>query len=386
MNRCVYLAVLVLVFAGGCDSSQKHLTDAELERVALTQKIELVEAAGGLVLMVGGETLSSDEVINVPLPLKGRLVTPVEHFKPLAQVSDPNQFKERARGQLEEILIDKISDMLLYQYAKKQAGDGVDEALQKAAENEYRKFVLDFGGDQAKADESLEKKGMDKKRFIDEQKRKILTDSYVMTKLPTNTPITHDELRSCYDRMKDKSFAKVARITFRLIDIQPARLALTDPKADRERLAEELAARLLARIESGEDFGALAKQYSHGEWKEFGGLWRPVQPASLAAPYDALGAQAEKIETGQVAGPIVVKGHVFIMKLEEKQSAGYEPFENVQEQVEQQVAFERRKEVFERLNAEIMRQAKLGRTDKFIDFCLEQIYKKAASTQIQAVR
>jgi hypothetical protein len=166
MKGCVYLPVLMLLFAGGCDSGQKRLTDAELERVAVTQKIELVEAAGGLVLMVGGETLSSDEVINSPIPLRGRSITPVEHFKPLAQVSDLEQFKERAKGQLEELLIDKISGMLLYQYAKRQAGDGVDEALQKAAENEYRKFVLDFGGNQAKADEALEKRGMDKKSFI----------------------------------------------------------------------------------------------------------------------------------------------------------------------------------------------------------------------------
>ena len=381
MNRCVYLPVLMLLFTGGCDSSQKRLTDAELDRVAVTQKIELVEAAGGLVLMVGGETLSSDEVIGSPIPLRGRSITPIEHFRPLAQVSDLEQFKERARGQFEELLIDKISSMLLYQYAKRQAGDGVDEALQKAAENEYRKFVLDFGGNQAKADEALEKRGMDRKSFIDEQKRSILIDSYVTTKLPANTPITYDELRDCYDRMKDKSFAKVARITFRLIDIQPARLEVADPNADRRRLAEERAAQLLARIESGEDFGALAKEYSHGEWKEFGGLWRPVQPASLAAPYDTLAAQAEKIEPGQVAGPIVVEGHVFIMKLEDKQSSGYEPFEKVQEQVERQVSFERRNEVFQRLNAGIIQQARLGKTDRFIDFCLEKIYRKAASKQ-----
>jgi len=381
MNRCVYLPVLMLLFTGGCDSGQKRLTDAELERVALTQKIELVEAGGGLVLMVGGQTLSSDEVIGSPMHLSGRAVTAIDHFKPLAQVSDLEQFKARARSQLEEILIDKISSILLYQYAKRQAGEGVDEALQKAAESEYRKFVLDFGGNQAKADEALEKRGMDKKSFIDAQKRNILIDSYVTTKLPANTPITYDELRDCYDRMKDKSFAKVARITFRLIDIQPARLEVADPNADRMRLAEELAGQLLARVESGEEFGALAKQYSHGDWKEFGGLWRPVQPASLAAPYDILAAQAEKIEPGQVVGPIVANGHVFILKLEDKQSAGYEPFEKVQEQVEQQVSFERRNEVFQRLNAGIIRQAELGRTDKFIDFCLEKIYRKAAPKQ-----
>jgi parvulin-like peptidyl-prolyl isomerase len=177
--------------------------------------------------------------------------------------------------------------------------------------------------------------------------------------------------------MKDKAFAKVARITFRLIDVQPARLKVPDPNEDRRGLAKELADRLFARIQSGEDFAELAKQYSHDEWREFGGLWRPVNPASLAAPYDILAAQAETMEAGQVSSPIEVEGHIFIMKLEEKQSAGYEPFEQVQGRVEEQVIFERQKEVFDRLNARIVRQAELGRTDKFIDFCLEKIYQRS---------
>ena len=119
----------------------------------------------------------------------------------------------------------------------------------------------------------------------------------------------------------------------------------------------------------------MAKKYSHGDWRDFGGLWRSLQPSSLAEPYDILAVEAEKIEQGEVAGPIVTKQHIFIMKLQEKQIAGYEPFEEVQELVEEKILLDRQNEVTEKLNAEIRQQAKLSKTDKFIDFCLEKIYR-----------
>jgi hypothetical protein len=111
----------------------------------------------------------------------------------------------------------------------------------------------------------------------------------------------------------------------------------------------------------------------------FGGLWDPVQPESLAEPYDALVAEAEKIAPGWISAPIEVEGHIFIMKLEEKRLDGYEPLENVQEYVEQKVIAERQKEAYDKLDAELMRQVALTERDKFTDFCLEKIYQ--TSTQ-----
>jgi len=375
MYKCIFLSVLMLLLIGGCDGGNSRLTDAQLERRAVTQKIELVEAAGGFVLMVGGETLTSDEIIETRTLLNGMFVSPTEYFGPIAQESEFEQFKERARGQLEDIVMTKISNILLYQNAKRQAGERIDEGLEKTAQNEYRKFVLNFGGDQARADDELKKRQMDKKSFIEQQKRAILIQWYVASKSPDKSPVTYRELMDCYDRIKDKYFARAARITFRLIDIQPARLEITDPNEDRWQLGKERANKLLELIKSGQDFGELAKQFSQGDWREFGGLWRPVQPSSLAAPFDVLAVEAEKIEPGQVAGPIVTKDHIFIMKLEEKQIAGYEPFEQVQELVEEKILLDRRKEVIDKLNARIRSEVKLSRTDKFIDFCLEKIYR-----------
>ena len=379
MYRCICLSVFMLLLLGGCDSNKSRLTDAEVERLAVTQKIELVEAAGGFVLMVGGETITSDEIIETRARLNGLFASPKEYFRPIARASEFEQFKERAKGQLEEILMAKISNILLYQHAKRQAGGNIDEGLEKMAQSEYRKYVLGYGGDQARADNELKQRLMDKKSFLEQQKRSFLIQSYMASKLPNNRPITYRELMECYNRIKDKYFAIASKIRFRLIDIQPDKLELEDPNDDPWQLGRERIVELLKLIKSGKDFGELAKQYSHGDWRDFGGLWRPVQPSSLAEPYDILAVEADKIEAGQVAGPIVTKQHIFIMKLEEKQIAGYQPFEEVQELVEDKVFLDRRNEVIDKLNNEIRRQAKLSRTDKFVDFCLEKIYRVSNS-------
>jgi len=363
MFKRAFLYVLILFLAFGCENNKKSLTDAEVERIAITQKIELVESSGGLVLMVGGDTVTSDEVI-----------LPIERFEPAAQIRDFEQFKKQIRGKVQELVLDKVSNILLHQHAKREAGESIDEGLEKAAENELRKFVLDYGGDQAKADEVLKQSGMDRKSFKERQKRSMLIQWYLSTKLPNNSPVTYRELIETYDQMKDQYFAIPGTITFRLIDIQPSRIDEAGPPEDPGRPARELAQQLLAKIQSGEDFGELAKQYSQGPRKEFDGLWRPVRPKSLTAPYDKLASEAEKMTPGQIT--IVVTGeHIFIMKLEEKQAEGYEPFEKVQRLVRNKIILDRQNEVFRRLNARLLEQAELSKMDGFTDFCLEKIYK-----------
>ena len=364
---------LVLWLVSGCgDAGKGGLTEGELARIAVAQKVELVEASGGFVLMVGGEPITSDEVITSPAELGGAYLSPLEDLKPAAQASTLTQFKERARDKLKSAVMDKISEVLLYQYAKKQAGTNIDESLEQLAEKELRKFVMGFGGDEAKADEALKKRGMDRKGFKERQKKMILTQSYLGSKLPRYRPSTYRELMDCYNRMKDEFFLKPAQIKFRLIDIEPAKLDITDPNLNRLEEAQKLANELVGRIKAGEDFEALAQKYSHGPGWEAGRFW---QPGSLAKPYDVLAAEVEKIEAGQIAGPIETAEHIFIIKLEEKQSADYEPFEKVQRRVENKIFSEQRDEVLNRVNARLVEQAEIGKTDEFVDFCLGKVYQ-----------
>lgn len=360
-----------LFFVGGCgDNSKSTLTEAELDRIAAEQKMDLPD-----VLVVAGETITCDEIIGTPAEHNGTAVSLKERLKPIARTKSLEEFKEWAEPQIKQILTTKISNILLYQQAKRQAGEDIDEALEKPAEREWRGFVLRFEGDEAKAEEALKQMGLDRQSFKDRQKRAILTQSYIASKLSSNKPITHRELIKCYNQMKEESFVIPAMIKIRLIDIQPAKLEAVDPNQSRQDQAKKLIFELLARLREGEDFGELAKQYSHGTWREYGGLWKPLNPESFAEPYDILAAEAEKMEPGQITGMLEKAGHIFIMKLEEKRSKSYEPLEKVQDQIEQKIISERWKKAVDELNFELMEHATLDETNEFIDFCLEKIYQ-----------
>ena len=366
MRKCVFVTVTALLITVGCASKKEAVfTREELDNLALPQKDGLPKCSGGFVLAVCGETITSEEIIE---PL-------VERFRQFAQRNDLQRFTQHIRPQIEQILTNKISNILLYEEAKKQAGKHIDEALEKAVKAEVSRFVVSFNGDYAKAEEELARMGMDWDSFREYQKKMILSQSYISSQIPEQKVITYSQLLDYYNKIKDQSYSIPAKLRFQLIDIEVAKLEITDPNKSRYQQAGELADELVRRLEAGTDFGELARKYSHGHRAMFGGLWKSVQPKSLAEPYDILARQAEKFESGQIAGPIAAGEHIFIMKLLGKNPKGFEPFEKIQQQIEAKITLECQKEAIDQLSSKLVQQADLAERGRFIDYCLEEIYR-----------
>jgi hypothetical protein len=362
VRKYVFLLVLLLLLSGCGGGKKPKFTEEELAAIPFAQRTGLPKASGGFVLAVGGETITTDEII---LPF-------IEDFRPFAQASDLEQFKLLARGDLEKLLIIKVSDILLYQEAKKDKGEQFDESVEKAVEEEIRKFVVSFEGDYARAEEALKQTGMDWRSFKEYQKKVVLTQSYIASQLPKARPITYTELVDAYNEMKGKYFSMEAMLKFRLIDVEVRELKVTDPNQDRRQFARNLADELMGQIQTGKDPGKLAEEHSGVSFIDHS---EGVRPESLEEPYDVLAAEAEKIEPGQIAGPIEVGEHFFIMKLEEKQSKNFKPLGEVQGEIKETIMLVRRRQAVDRLTAKLVRQAALSNMDAFIDFCLEKIYR-----------
>jgi hypothetical protein len=80
---------------------------------------------------------------------------------------------------------------------------------------------------------------------------------------------------------------------------------------------------------------------------------------------------------GEISQPIETgtAGRIFIVKLQEKQSKGYRPLEEVQDQVEDQIVADRRERIVAELQAKLMQQAEFSEKGPFVDFCVKKIYQ-----------
>ena len=359
-------AVLAFVFAGGCSGDKKKAEILQQRIIAHSQPgiSQLPECSGGIALSVGYDTITVDDVVG---PLMTKLGS-------AARSSDYESFCGQARPEVEGVLAGKISSSLLYQQAKKNASENIDELLDDAAEKQVSKFIASFGGDRAEAEKALKKVGMDWESFKESQKKMMLTQSYVSQELEDDSPVSHTELLEYYNTIREKELSTPSKYQFRLIDIRPEKLDIADPNADRLAEAKKLADEIVGKIKSGADFAELAKKHSNGHRAEFGGLWRPFEPGSLAAPYDVLEEKLMQTETGEIAGPIENSGHIFILRAEDKQAGSFVSFQDAQHKIESAIKLDRRKKAINKMMLKLAGQVSISNKEQFIKQCLKKIY------------
>jgi len=358
--------MLLVIFTGcaGDEESRAGIPEDMVDSYRRADPASLPRPSGGFVYSIKGETITAEEIVQ---PL-------VEQFKEAAGNMSFQQFRNAARTAVERRILSEISDVLVHQQAVERTDEQIDEAINEAVQKEVRKFVMRFGGDYARAERALKDMGMNWQQFREQQKKVIMTQSYLASEMPEQKPVTPGEVQRFYENNKDRLFGSKARIRIQLIDIQPAKLEVSDPNLSRAELAEEKAEELLSQLRAGEDFTEIAREHSHGYRAGYGGKWEPVNPDSLAPPYDILAEKAIQMQVGDVEGHIFKGGHYFILKLLEKQETRYEPLSEVREQIQARLHLQRRREAIREFNRRVVEQAALSDINEFTGFCLQQLY------------
>lgn len=368
----ICLIVLLLCVTGCTGRKKRALTEQEIREYTLAHKPDRPDE-----LLVSGETVTCEDVMSLSPEANASAPTLKDKLIEMAKQMPLEPFLKEAGPIVRPRLNNNITNIVLYKRARKELGTKTDEQLDKMVEKELRKFTLEHGGNGAAADAALQEMGMSRERFKEYKKKQALSQYYVVSKFPYNRPITHHELLDYYEKRKKDDFFQAGVVQFRLIDIQITKVPLSGADDDPIQVARTLAKDVMERVKAGEDFGELAKKYSNDPRGPVGGLWPERDPEALAAPYDVLGTRAQDMKPGEVAGPIEAIDHIFIVKLEKKQEKGYRPLTEVQDEIEEQIMADRRREALGQLEAEVKQLTVAGNTDRFIDYCLQSLYRQA---------
>lgn len=374
INLMLFMICLAgLVLSGGCENDARmtgKFTEEEMAEIPLAKRDNLPFLSGGLALSVKSETIRVDEIVT---PVMKRLDPPAG--------TDRDSFKFRARPVIKDAVVEKITDILLYQEARKNAPENIDELLETAVEIEVNKLRYN------QAHEDIAERGMDWEQYRELQKKMLLIRSYYASQnLLEDKPVSHSDMLEHYEAIQQDGFQFKGYlrkedvqwdgfIEFRLIDINLDEVEVADGET-RKDAALRKAAELIEKINNGENFGDLAKVHSDGHRKDKGGLWTPVSEGSLVKAYQPIWDRAEKMEVGEVARPIESDGHVFVMKLEQKKKSGVTLFEDLQARIELDIQLARRKEHFDRLLSKLISEANISGLEQFVDACLDKAWRR----------
>ncbi|MEN6428424.1 MAG: peptidylprolyl isomerase [Phycisphaerales bacterium] len=375
--------ILFLTLVAGCGGNNRKaaLTEEEIQEKTYAPLPTRPDE-----ILIGGETITCEDVMMSTFDEDTTGPTLKERLEQRATEIPFDQFLTETRPVIRQRLNRNIiTRIVLAKRAKRQLGDKSDDALDKMAEKELRRFIFEeHAGNGAAADAALQRQGMNRTTFKERRKRDMLAQYVVDSKLRRPRPVTYSEIVAKYNEIKDQEYLQEGALQLRLIDIDVAKVPLENAAEDPARKAKLMAEDLRKRIDSGEDFAELARQYSNDPRSAQGGLLSPRAPEAYAAPYDVLARKAMDMERGAVAGPIETAGHWFLMKVEMKQDSGYKPLEDVQGQVREEILRDRRRAALEKLEVEITQQAAITDTTQFVDLCLEKMYRQARGATDEA--
>lgn len=353
-----------LICAAGCDSSTTRtgkFNEEEMKNFPLAKRITDRLPAGGLVLSVGEETITANEVADA---FNSTLTA-------TALVTDEESFYATAKPAIQDMVKAKVVDILLYERAKNEASESIDDKMEQAIKAEVDNFVARHDGNYAEAQKALKREGKSWQQFRDQMKKIILTQSYIQQKIPQDMPVTHSEMIDYYDQLKSKKYHWEGYIKFRLIDIRTDSLDPNHPAIEKARQIVQMA-------RGGYDFGELAKKYSQGHKASSGGLWEKVTVGNLASPYDVIEEEAQHMAINQISEPIETDGRIFIIQLEGKREAGSIPFDQVQDEIEADIKNIKRRVGYEKMYSKLLVQANVSNLDGFINYCVELAFRKAS--------
>jgi parvulin-like peptidyl-prolyl isomerase len=292
--------------------------------------------------------------------VNGRPVLAIEVLEPyapqLAKAKEKLPPDEYNRARLELIRRDLPSHIernLLAQALrttlKSEQATMLDSALDQAFDQEIARMMKEGGlHSRVELEQRLHAEGTSLASFRASFEARQLAIEYIRAKAPVNLQLSRPELLAYYESHK-KDYLNPAEARWQQIVVDVR-------KHGGEAAAEGRLAEIIEKLRPtrGANFAEVAREYSDGPNAEKGGQWEWTKKGSLA---DAdVDRALFGLPVGQPSQVFAKDGEFKIVLVTERRDANHTPFEEVQDEIREQIEREARKnsarEVVEKLKAE----------------------------------
>jgi parvulin-like peptidyl-prolyl isomerase len=234
------------------------------------------------------------------------------------------------------LLEDMITNKLLLQKAKQQ---GIDVAEQLNMQIESLKKENGFDTD-AQLIQAMRQQGIVFEEWKQEMEENLLRQAVIFNEVGQSIVVDDTEVVNYYHEKREE-FVEPAEYTIKAIYL-----------SGENRIREEVQGtmdEISGKIQAGENFGALAAEYSdlepaEGEDEESRGLLGSYQPGDLNR---ALEEVVEQLNTGEVSNWIEAQNGWWLLKLVNKKESRIKEFEEVREDIERTLYQQKQQQAIE---------------------------------------
>ena len=265
-------------------------------------------------------------------------------------VGDQNVPPDKQAEFRRRVLDEMIDRELLYQKAVASNVTLTDAELTES----MSKIKAGFPDEKAFAAQ-LAKDSMDVAGIQSIVRHAMVIDKYVKAEIIPKVKVTPEDEAKFYEESKEK-MKRPAGVRASHILIRAAKDAPADQKAAAKVKADEA----LAKAKKGDDFAALAKEYSQDPGSAPNGGDLGFFPKGQMVP--EFDAAAWSMQKGQISGIVVTDFGYHIIKVTDKRPEGYAPIEEVRPQIKDYLNMQKTQQDLQKLAQSLRATAKIDVT------------------------
>lgn len=276
----------------------------------------------------------NDDVITLS-EFRAAYETNYQLLKAQLQGEEFNRQLERMKKNLMDQL---ITGILLLQEANKLENINIDEQVRLYIDNIKKENSINSDED---LKQILKQQGTSYEEWTRMLRESAMKDAVLFSEVQRNIVVDEAEIVS-YHKLHPEEFTEPPEFKLKAITITSGSGSDEGIEAKKQEINSKIAA--------GEDFGALASEYSEGPEKESSGDLGNFKKGNLARELEE---PVENLKQGEVTPWIQFRNGWYLLKLVEKKEARLKPFEEARDDIERRLLGEKAQVKFEEFMKEL---------------------------------